>query len=83
MEWLRESKTIVERFGARNVRLLSAVVAGEATGMIAFITEVDDFAANGAMSDGFMSDPEAASKMASSFGSIAGHQTALWVDVPL
>ena len=53
-----KAKVIVEKCGGKNVRLLTALVAGEATGSFAFIEEADDFAALGAAFDKFMADPE-------------------------
>jgi hypothetical protein len=80
----RKSKTIIEKCGGRNCRLLAALVAGEATGSLAFIFEADDFAAYGAVGDKFMADPEGASLMSTGTASpIAGYQLAAWVDVPL
>jgi len=80
---MRKVKTITEYNGAKNVRLLTAVVAGEATGTVAFISENDDFAANGAGMDKFLADPEALAMMAVPDGPMVGYQTTLWVDVPL
>ena len=80
-------KTITERCGGRNVRLLTAVVAGEATGTMAFISEADDLAASGAVADKFFADPEGLavlSSMTSTAGPMAGaYQTAFWLEIPV
>ena len=81
IEAIRKAKVVAERSGGRNCRLLSAVVAGEATGSMAFISEVDDFAAWGAYTDKFFGDPEG-SALAALAASLV-HQQTLWVDVPL
>ena len=56
-----ETKSRYEKHGARNVRLMVAVDAGEATGTLAVSYETDDFAAHGAVQDGILSDREALS----------------------
>ena len=87
LEDMRKIKTIVEKTGGKNVRVLTAVVAGEATGTMAFISESDDFAASGAATDKFFADPEALALVSSMTGTAgtlaAGYQTAYWVDIPL
>jgi hypothetical protein len=54
---IRQTKAVVERCGGNGVRLLAALVAGEATGSMAFIVEADDFGAMGAVTDKIFSDP--------------------------
>ena len=54
-----ETKASYEKHGARNVRLMVAVEAGEGTGTLAVTYESDDFAAHGAVQDGILSDREA------------------------
>ena len=83
---VRKVKAIFEKIGARNVRLLAALVAGEATGGLAFTYEADDFAAQGAMQDKFFADPEGlalTSAVNTTAGPVAGFQSTIWVDVPL
>jgi hypothetical protein len=80
----RRAKAIIEKCGGKNVRLLAALVAGEATGTLAFIAEADDFAATGAVLDKFLADPEAvALTLRGDASPVAGYQSAMWVDVPL
>jgi hypothetical protein len=83
---VRKVKAMFEKLGARNVRLLAALVAGEATGSLAFVYEADDFASQGALQDRFFADPEGLALTQStgtSAGPVSGFQGALYVDVPL
>ena len=84
----RKFKAIFDGYGGVNCRLLSAVVGGEATGTVAFTTEVDDWAAFGVLMQKLYSDPEAMALISSSTSgdgpAVDGRaQVALWVDVPL
>jgi hypothetical protein len=82
----RKVKAIMEKAGAKNIRLLAALVAGEATGTLVFTYEADDFAAQGAVQDKFFADPEGVAltqRVNTTAGSVAGFQGALYVDVPL
>ena len=83
---LRQTKAVVEKAGGRNVRLLAALVAGQATGSMAFITECDDFSAIGAATDKILADPEGQAILAkanTSAAALLNAQGAYWVDVPL
>ena len=82
----RKTKTIMEKNGAQNVRLLAGLVSGEATGSLVFTYEADDFGAAGAMLDKFLADPEGLELMRSTnaaTGATAGFQSSMWVEVPL
>ena len=83
---VRQIKAVVERCGGKNVRLLAALVGGQATGSMAFTVEADDFGAMGAVTDKIFNDPEGQAFMAtvntSSYAG-AGGQGSYWVDVPL
>jgi hypothetical protein len=82
----RNTKTIMEKNGAQNVRLLAGLVSGEATGSLVFTYEADDFGAAGAMLDKFLADPEGLELMRSTnaaTGATAGFQSSMWVEVPL
>jgi hypothetical protein len=84
VENARKGKAINEKHGAKNVRLLAGLVAGEATGSFAYILEADDFAAFGAVLDKILADPEMRPIMSTgSTSPTASYQTTLWVDVPL
>jgi hypothetical protein len=82
----RKSKAILEKCGARNVRLLAALTAGQASGSLALTWEADDFGAQGAVLDKFLADPEGLALITSTnttAGPTAGFQSTIWVDVPL
>jgi hypothetical protein len=82
----RKAKSIMEKCGARNVRVLAGLVAGEATGTVTFLYEADDFAGYGRVYDKFMSDPEGLGLIQSTGATtspVSGFQSSLWVDVPL
>ena len=86
LETTRKAKAILEKCGAKNVRLLAALTAGEASGSVAMSWEADDFGSQGAVLDKFVADPEGlALFMASNTtaGPTAGFQSSIWVDVPL
>jgi len=83
----RTSKTLLEKHGAKNVRLLAGLVGGEATGTLVFTSEADDFASSGAITDKLLADPEGVALLTSSMNSGAGPiatiQTSQWVEIPL
>jgi hypothetical protein len=86
LETTRKAKAILEKSGAKNVRLLAALTAGEASGSLATTWEADDFAAQGAVLDKFLADPEGLALLTSTnttAGPTAGFQSTIWVDVPL
>ena len=82
----RKSKAILEKCGAKNVRLIAAMSAGEASGSCALTHEADDFAASGAIMDEFFADPEGLALMMesnSSSGAGATWQSSTWVEIDL
>jgi hypothetical protein len=82
----RPAKALLEKYGTKNVRLLAAVVAGEATGSVVYISETDDFAASGAVLDKLFTEPDGMALMAAvnaGDGPMAGYQLSFWVDIPL
>jgi hypothetical protein len=80
----RKAKAINEKNGAKNVRLLAGLVAGQATGSLVFISENDDWAAMGATFDKNLADPELIAMLSTGEGSpVASYQVTQWVDVPL
>jgi len=87
LEDSRKVKALVEKHGGKNVRLLAALVAGEQTGTMAFISETDDFAAYGAVMDKVLADPEGLALLSSTNTTASplagGFQMTTWVDVPL
>jgi len=86
LETTRKSKALLERSGAKSVRLIAALSAGEASGSVALTWEADDFGAQGAVMDRFLADPEGLALVMSSNtsdGPTAAFQSSIWVDVPL
>ena len=86
-EWLdqmRKAKAIMEKAGAKNIRVLAGLVAGQATGTIVVTSETDDFAGTGTVMDKSFADPEIQKILTLGDASpMAGWQTSLFVDVPL
>jgi hypothetical protein len=86
-EWLdvmRKVKPIMEMAGAKDIRVLVGLVAGEATGTIVLTSEADGFGATGAMLDKVFADPEIQKALALGEGNpISGWQTSQFIDVPL
>jgi hypothetical protein len=86
-EWLdvmRKAKPILEGYGARNVRVLVGLVAGQATGTIVTTLEVDDFAAAGAVQDKAIANPEVREMLSVGDASpMSGFQTSQFIDIPL
>ena len=81
----KKSKAILERCGAKNVRLLGTLVAGQASASIAMSWEADNYSAYGAVMDKFLTD-EAGRALVMDIGSadnpIASFQSSLWTDIP-
>ena len=81
----KKSKAVLERCGAKNVRLLGTLVAGEATASIAMTWEADNYASYGAVMDKFLTD-EAGRALVMDIGSadnpVASFQASLWTDIP-
>jgi hypothetical protein len=83
---VRKVKAVMDKCGARNVRVLAGLVAGEATGTATFLYEADDFAGYGGIYDKFLADPDGLALIQSTGAStspVNGFQSTLWVDVPL
>jgi hypothetical protein len=82
----RNAKKILERCGAKNLRLLGTLVAGEATASFAMIWEADDHASYGAVMDKFLADTEGLALLMesnSADGPTASFQGSLWSDIPM
>jgi hypothetical protein len=86
-DWLdvmRKVNPIMEKAGAKNIRILAGLVAGEATGIVVVTMESDDFGSAGAMMDKTFSDPEIQKALALGEGNpMIGWQTSQFIDVPL
>lgn len=86
LEMTRKVNAILQKCGAKNIRLLAALTAGEASGSLTTTFEADDFAAQGAIVDKFLADPEGFAIMTATnttAGPTVGFQSSIWVDVPL
>ena len=79
----RPAKVVFEKSGGKNIRLLAALVGGEATGSLAMTTEADDFSSWDEVYDNFLSDPHGQALEGTSASPLIGLETALWLDVPL
>ena len=75
---------IMEKAGAKNIRVLVGLVAGQQTGTVVVTQENDDFAAAGAGLDRAFADPDIQKALALGEGNpMAGWQTSMYLDVPL
>jgi hypothetical protein len=84
VEQMRRATGFLEGHGAKNIRWLAGLVAGQQTGTIVISEEFDDFAAWGAFEDSVLADPQIGEMMSTGEASpISGFQTSLFVDVPL
>jgi hypothetical protein len=82
----KKTKAIMEKCGAKNVRLMAALVAGEASGSAVFTHEADDFGASGAVLDKFLADPEGLALLTGSTGETsptASFQASQWIEIPI
>jgi hypothetical protein len=80
-----KSKSILEKCGAKNVRLIVGL-GGQRSGSFVLSHEADDHAASGAILDRFLADSEGLALMMESGtegGPIASWQTSTWVEIPL
>jgi len=81
----KKSKSILEKCGAKNVRLIVGL-GGQASGSFVLSHEADDHAASGGILDKFLADPEGLALMMESGtegGPTASWQTSTWVEIPL
>lgn len=82
----KKTKAVLEKCGARNFRLMAALVAGEASGSFVISSEVDDFGAAGVVLDKFLADPEGSALFRESTGEagpVASFQGSLWIEIPI
>jgi hypothetical protein len=86
-EWLdqvRKAKVVMEQAGAKNVRVLVGLVAGQATGTIVVTSETDDFAGAGTVMDKAIANPEMQQiLMIGDASPMAGFQTSYFLEGPL
>ena len=79
-----KAKAVLERHGAKNVRLMGSIVAGEQTGTLVTTWEADDYAAYGAVMDKFLADQEGLALLMSTnseSGPLTSFQGSLWSDI--
>jgi hypothetical protein len=84
LEQHRKAKAVLERCGARNVRLMGTILAGAASGTLAVSFEADDYASIGAVTDRLLADPDGMELLMqtnSASGPIAGFQSSIWSDI--
>jgi ABC-type nitrate/sulfonate/bicarbonate transport system substrate-binding protein len=82
---IAKSKKLLEKHGAKNVRLLANMVGG-AFGSFALAAEYEDFAAAGKGLDKFLTDAEGVALMKTSTGEAGGTasvQSSMWIEIPL
>jgi hypothetical protein len=81
----KKSKSILEKCGAKNVRL-TVGLGGQSSGSFVLSHEVDDFTDSGRILDKFLADPEGLALMMESGtegGPTASWQTSTWVEIEL
>jgi hypothetical protein len=81
----KKSKSILEKCGAKNVRL-AVSMSGQSAGSFVLTHEAPDHAASGAILDKFLADSEGLALMMESGtegGPTASWQTSTWVEIPL
>jgi hypothetical protein len=84
LDVVRKAKAVGLRNGAKNVRVLAALVAGEATGSLAFVSDADDVAAAGVVLDETLADPEVVALMSTGpDGAWLSSKCRWWVDESL
>jgi hypothetical protein len=86
LDQTRKSKELLERCGAKKVRVLATLLAGQATGGIALAWEAGDHAKYGAVMDKFLADPEGSAMIIRTSGAdspIASFQSSLWIEIDL
>lgn len=83
----KKSKAILEKCGAKNVRLMAALIAGEATGSFVLTSEADDFGTSGAVLDKFLADPDGSASLREhqigEAGPVASFQASQWIEIPI
>lgn len=85
LENTKKSKSILEKCGAKNVRLIVSM-SGQISGSFVLTHEADDHAASGAILDRFLADSDGLALLMESGtegGPTASWQTSSWVEIPL
>jgi hypothetical protein len=79
-----EAEALLEKCGAKNLRLMVGLTAGEASGSIVTTFEADDFTAHGKVMDAFFAGGgvEIMQAISGEDSPIATWQSSTYVDVP-
>ena len=81
LEFHGKAKPVLERCGARNIRLMGSIGGGDTAGALAVSFEFDDYASYGKFMDNMLADPDGM-KMLVSIGTdenpIASFQQSVW-----
>ena len=83
VESQKTSKAILEKHGAKNVRLLAEIAGSMPSGSVISTFEADDLAALGKVLDAVYADPEILAMMQSSGSSGVTWTGSLLADIPL
>ncbi len=81
----KKSKSILEKCGAKNVRLIVGM-SGQQSASFVLTHEADDFTDAGRITDKFLADPQGLAVMmesGTSEGAVASWQASTWVEIPL
>ena len=80
----KEAEALLEKCGAKNLRLIVGLAAGEASGSIVTTYEADDFTAYGKIMDAFFAGggTEVMEAISGADSPIASWQSSTYVDVP-
>jgi hypothetical protein len=84
MKQQNEAEALLERCGAKNLRLMVGLTAGEASGSIVSTFEADDFSAHGKVLDAFFAGGgvEIMQAIGGDDSPIESWQSSTYVDVP-
>ena len=77
----KKSKAILERYGAKNVRLLAEVAGATPSGTVHTTFEADDLASLGKILDGIYADPDMLAMMQA--GAAASWTSSILGEIPL
>jgi hypothetical protein len=81
-----QAKAALERCGAKKVRVLAAIVGGEATTSLAISWEADNYESYGKVIDKYQADPEGAAQVlafSSPYSATDSIQSTVWQEINL
>jgi len=81
LEFHGKAKPVLERCGARNIRLMGSIGGGDAAGALAVSFEFDDYASYGKFMDAMLADPDGMAMLVSigtDENPIASFQQSVW-----